>query len=458
MPITFQRGQVLGPNDLNVTLRNDIGEPTNAYNIYYTLYDMTQGAEVLIGPFQRIPSHTNVGFYYAPYQVPFDAAVGLYRIRWHFWESASSAEMEAVEDFSVASGGLSPYLYTQRVTDLIQRLRILLRDNNPDRNYRFAPPSSEDEIQNLTRTFGYIWEDYELSEYLQMALDRVNMYPPETDWSLDNMLLNMRTMITIGASTYAFMARAANWVLDEFSVAADSELDLMLEDGEEIRITIGDLWEIVTSPAEHKIKLSFEANKLCVKSSSLDGKVTYESISDVLRHKVPYKRTFTCITEKGRKITTTEDHSLFALEDDFLREIQPRNLDIDDKIVVIENDKIVAEELRSIIESEPHEFMFDLSVPGNENFMLSNGILAHNSYSISAISLDIDKSAKYESLKNNAEGMFDKMVEQYKKSIHIMKGLNMPRYGIGLSVHLGPFNKSGVVSPRNYASFNVRGY
>lgn len=295
MPVTFQRGQVLGPNDLNITLRNDIGEPTNAYNIYYTLYDMTQGAEVLVGPFQRIPANTNVGFYYAPYQVPFDAPVGLYRIRWHFWESPTSPEMEAVEDFNVAAGGLTPYLYSQNVTALIQRLRILLRDNNPDRNYRFAPPSSEDEIQNLTRTFGYIWEDYELAEYLQMSLDRVNMYPPETDWSLDNMLLNMRTMVVIGASTFAFMARAANWVVDEFS------------------------------------------------------------------------------------------------------------------------------------------------------------------YSISAVSLDIDKSSKYESLKDNAEGMFDKMIIEYKRSIHITKGLQQPRYGIGLSVHLGPFNKSGIVSPRNYASFNVRG-
>lgn len=279
MPITFQRGQILGPTDLNITLRNDIGQPTNAYNIYYTLSEMTQGVEVIINPPQRVPANTRVGFYYAPYQVPFDAVIGLYRVRWHFWEASSSPEMEAVEDFNVAAGGLTPYFYTPGVTALLTRLRILLRDNNPDRNYRFAPPSSEDEIQNLTRTFGYIWEDYELAEYLQMALDRTNMYPPETGYSLDNLRADLKTMIVIGASTYAFMARAANWAVDEFS------------------------------------------------------------------------------------------------------------------------------------------------------------------YSISAVSLDIDKMSKYEALKDNAEALYEKMVEQFKISLHIMKGLSQPRYGIGLSVHLGPFNK-----------------
>jgi len=296
MPLVFTRGAMLSSSDLNIILRNDIGEPTNAYNIYYTIYDMTQGVEVLIGTPQRMPANPSVGYYYAPYQVPFDAAIGPYRIRWHFWESADGPELQAVEDFNVAAGGLTPYQYDAPVTALIQRLRVLLRDNNPDRNYRFAPPSSEEEIQNFTKTFGFIWEDYELFEYLDMSLDRVNMYPPETSFTLQNMRGDMRTMVVMGAAGYAFFARASNWVVDEFS------------------------------------------------------------------------------------------------------------------------------------------------------------------YSISAVSLDLDKSSKYQSLKENAEAEFDKMVIEFKKSIHIMKGLQQPRYGIGLSVHLGPFNKSGIVSPRNYASFGRRGY
>lgn len=245
MPITFQRGQVLGPTDLNITLRNDIGEPTNAYNIFASLFDLTQGVEVVINPPQRVPANTRVGFYYLPYQVPFDTPVGLYRVRWSFWESATGPEMEAVEDFSVAAGGLTPFLYSQAVSFLIQRLRVLLRDNNPDRNYRFAPPSSEEEIQNLTRTFGYIWEDYELKEYLEMTAERVNMYPPETNWTLDTLPTALRSMISIGASTYAFFARAANWVVDEFSVIGESKLEIKLEDGELAELTIEDLWEIV---------------------------------------------------------------------------------------------------------------------------------------------------------------------------------------------------------------------
>jgi len=253
MPLTFQRGQILGPNDLNIILRNDIGKPTSAYNIYYTLYDLTQGVEVLLGPTQRVPANPGVGNYYAPYQVPFDSGVGLYRIRWHFQESASSPEVEAVEDFNIAAGGLSPYLYSPAVTSLITRLRILLRDNNPDRNYRFAPPSSEDEIQNFTRTFGYIWEDYELKEYLEMSLDRVNMYPPETNFTLDNLRVDLKTMVVMGAASYAFFARAANWVVDEFSVVGETEIELMLEEGNLITLTIEDLWEIISDTKRKQV-------------------------------------------------------------------------------------------------------------------------------------------------------------------------------------------------------------
>lgn len=213
----------------------------------------------------------------------------------------------------------------------------------------------------------------------------------------------------------------------------------------------------VTNRIKEKIKSSFRKGKLEIKSSSKEGEVTYERISNVMRHHVPFKRAFEVITESGKKVSSTEDHSLFEIRADILKEVEPKNLNTGNKIVTIQDQTLIEEAIRVIREVSPYEFMFDLSIPDNENFMLANGILVHNSYSISAVSLDIDKSAKYESLKNNAEGMFNLMVLEYKKSIHITRGLQQPRYGIGLSVHLGPFNKSGIVSPRNYASFNVRG-
>jgi hypothetical protein len=74
------------------------------------------------------------------------------------------------------------------------------------------------------------------------------------------------------------------------------------------------------------------------------------------------------------------------------------------------------------------------------------------SYSVSGVSLDIEKSSKYESMKNNFEQEYDKAEEKAKTSVKIVKGLRQPRYGVGISSALGPFSKPGVQSRRNFAS------
>jgi len=406
---------------------------------------MTQGVEVVINPPQRVPANTRVGFYYAPYQVPYDTPVGLYRVRWHFWESSSSPEMEAVEDFSVAAGGLTPYFYTPAVTALISRLRILLRDNNPDRNYRFAPPSSEDEIQNLTRTFGYIWEDYELVEYLQMALDRTNMYPPETDYSLDTLRADLKTMIAIGGSTYAFMARAANWALDEFSYSisavsldidkmskyealkdnAEAMYDKMVEQfkaslhimkglsqpryGIGLSITGNNIIQLHNIPESIKIYGFENVKEISVKDivdkHAVGVLIDTVNFTEKVIEPLPLyqiilsgkKPIFRLETSSGKWIEGSEAHELYRLSGS---KVVIGELQVGDEIACVEEDKIISE---SIIKKEAvgEKLTYDLSFLRNYNFIL-NGVITSN------------------------------------------------------SVHLGPFNKSGVVSPRSYASFNTR--
>jgi hypothetical protein len=73
-------------------------------------------------------------------------------------------------------------------------------------------------------------------------------------------------------------------------------------------------------------------------------------------------------------------------------------------------------------------------------------------YSISGISLSIDKSSKYESMKNNFLQEWEKSRELIKRSIKITKGLNQPRYGIGISSALGPYSRPGTQSRRNFIS------
>ena len=97
--------------------------------------------------------------------------------------------------------------------------------------------------------------------------------------------------------------------------------------------------------------------------------------------------------------------------------------------------------------------MYDLCVPGPENFVLSNGIVAHNSYSIGGVSLDIDKSSKYESLKQGAEDQFDKQLEKAKETVKIIKGLQQPKFGTGIRSSFGPYTSKGVLSPRKFMGF-----
>ena len=70
-------------------------------------------------------------------------------------------------------------------------------------------------------------------------------------------------------------------------------------------------------------------------------------------------------------------------------------------------------------------------------------------YSISGISLDLEKSSKYQAIKDEFVAEYDKLVEQNKLSIKIVKGLRQFRYGVGITSALGPLSRPGVQSRRN---------
>jgi hypothetical protein len=81
--------------------------------------------------------------------------------------------------------------------------------------------------------------------------------------------------------------------------------------------------------------------------------------------------------------------------------------------------------------------------------MAVNWVLNEFSYSISGVSLDIEKSSKYQAVAEIYIGEWDKLVEAAKDSIKIVKGLRQFRYGIGLTSALGPLTRPGIQSRRN---------
>ena len=291
MSVAFRRGTTTGPSDLIITIRDSSGNLMDPYRLEYAIYDVTTGLEVLIGSLVNIPLRMSIGQYYAQVGLAADCNIGNWLIRWTIQEAATDPVYQSVQEFNVVGDSmLVSFSGNPNIDKLVYSLRVLLRDNNPDRNYHFRPIESEKFIQGQTQVFGFIWEDEELLEYINWAIDDFNSRPPTTGISIDNLFGSegrWRATILIRAGAFACFAIAMNWIADEFT------------------------------------------------------------------------------------------------------------------------------------------------------------------YSVSGVSLDIEKSSKYMSIKDEFINEYDKMVEAAKRSIKIIKGLRQFRYGIGITSALGPLSRPGIQSRRN---------
>jgi hypothetical protein len=291
MAVAFFRGSTTGASDLSITIRDSLGNLIDPYRIEYAVFDATTGIEVLMGSPVNTPIRISIGQYYAQVVIPADSNIGNWLIRWTIQEAASDPVYQSVQDFNVVGeNSIVSFTGNSSLDQLIYSLRILLRDNNPDRNYHFRAPESSKFIQGQTQVFGFIWEDEELLEYIYQAIDDFNSRPPTTGIDVSNLWgseRRWRTAILIRAASFACFAIALNHIVDEFT------------------------------------------------------------------------------------------------------------------------------------------------------------------YSISGVSLDIEKSSKYMSVKDEFINEYDKLVEAAKRSIKIIKGLRQFRYGVGITSALGPLSRPGIQSRRN---------
>lgn len=197
------------------------------------------------------------------------------------------------------------------------------------------------------------------------------------------------------------------------------------------------------------IRQAFQSGMLLTEAvDPKTGVVSKYPLRDVLKHQTEDQGAITCTAQDGRQVTTTEDHSLFQMRQELVP-IKAKSLKHEDYIVEVQQGAIkeipvTTEQTKALPVS------YDLSVPGPENFVLANGILAHNSYSIGGISLDIERSSKYMDLKRNAEEQWDKMVEAKKMTTLLTRGLRQPRFGVGIRSSFGPAVSRGVLSPRSF--------
>jgi hypothetical protein len=209
--------------------------------------------------------------------------------------------------------------------------------------------------------------------------------------------------------------------------------------------------EVLVDPkVKSKIRESFVSGLLRVRSVRPDGKVVVSVVSDVLKHQSSSKGCIDVILSCGSFVTTTLDHSLFKEGSATLTPCASDSIGLSDRIAIVSDNTLSFCRVSEVRRSKSRSFTYDLSVPEFENFVLSNGIVAHNSYSIGGVSLDLDKSSKYESLKQGASDQFDKQLERAKLTVKVVKGLQQPKYGAGIRSSLGPYVGRGVLSPAKF--------
>jgi len=181
------------------------------------------------------------------------------------------------------------------------------------------------------------------------------------------------------------------------------------------------------------------------------GSCALYPISDVLKHNTPKTPMMRVSLDDGRVVCTTEDHSLFRQAGAGITPVASRDLIVGDSIATVHEGRLIWVVVSFIETLHPDQTTYDLSVPGPENFVLANGILAHNSYSIGGVSLSIEKSSKYESLRQSAEAQQEKAMEAKQRTMKFIRGLQQPRYGLGIRSAFGPRVGKGVLSPRNFS-------
>lgn len=258
MATLFYPGQTIGRTDLSIYLTDSDEHPTNAYEITYAVYWVDPGppeTEVLIGLAARTPVNPTTGEYYASLMVPPTAVDGDYRIRWSFKQYANSATQEVVQSFTVvATADALVQTYSRTKQELIDCLRMLLRDQNPDKFYHFRPPEHEGRLGKYDRVFGQIWEDAELCQYLERSLDWFNMFPPSTGICTLEALVSQkphwRTAIYWGAIVHALFALGLNWIADEFDYSIG---------GVSLSIDKSSKYQSMMNDAESKVEKSTEA-------------------------------------------------------------------------------------------------------------------------------------------------------------------------------------------------------
>jgi len=229
----FVQGQQLKENDLKLII-TDPANPAqriDAFSITYSIHQLISAADdtfILLPPADRIPGRFDVGHYFVDERIQPLSTIGEYEVRWTVRRTVTSITEIIARRFSIVGlEQITDLALTEVERFLIHRTRILLRDNNPDRYYKFQPPTPDAELAGFTERFGFIWQDEELLAHLEIGVSDINLRPPETNWNLENAPSAILALLLVSTARYALSSLETMWIGEDFSYSINGvSLDL----------------------------------------------------------------------------------------------------------------------------------------------------------------------------------------------------------------------------------------
>jgi len=217
---SFNRGYTFTENDLYARFYDAVGAPIAPVSVLFSVYIIESGAEVNVSDgagaiLHRAATFVTPNYFWAGFTSLPTWSVGTYRIRWEIIESLGGAMEYLIEDFVIETYTMVYDDEASKRAVLRKKLRVMLRDNNPDRNYHFSPPNTSAILYNIYR-LSYIWEDEELDTYMDLAMGPINLTPPKQMWNINTIDANWTTLLLMLAASFACRAKATNWAVDGF--------------------------------------------------------------------------------------------------------------------------------------------------------------------------------------------------------------------------------------------------
>jgi hypothetical protein len=250
----FNQGKVLSPGDLGLNVRDANGQLIDPAAISYSIFSQAPDDTLrLVSPPKFLPNRSSTGVYHVGGHIPSDFD-GHYRLIWYLQQYPDNPEVQLFEEFDVirldpatTSFEAPSVLVVPRpalnkvLAECIIKVRELLSDEDPERNYHFRPPTTGRIVAGFNDRVGFIWTDRTIIRMLRLAIEMANTWNPMnlTDYRVENAPRAWQEAIAVGAAAKCLSKEAARWEADEFDYSLNG-VSLSLHKASEYQALAGD--------------------------------------------------------------------------------------------------------------------------------------------------------------------------------------------------------------------------